>query len=123
MKRILASISSQADTLNTKYDALMDSKRRCFDAVALAVELLHSADLIWEDVKAGNILIDKEDKAWLIDFGGDTTEGWVDFDHVETKQGDLQGLQKLRQYLELEQYTNLVRIGFSNSCNASGQMS
>jgi hypothetical protein len=32
----------------------------------------------------------------LIDFGGGMTDGWMDNDKMETKEGDLQGLTRLK---------------------------
>ncbi len=58
---------------------------------------LHEIDVIWGDVKPANVLIDKTDDAWIIDFGGGRTEGWVDEDLSGTKEGDLQGLEKIHK--------------------------
>ena len=64
---------------------------------------LHREDLIWGDVKPENILVDKAERLWLIDFGGSSTDGWVDRDQAETVKGDLQGLQRLVEYLGFKQ--------------------
>ncbi|KAL9566575.1 hypothetical protein ACKAV7_009490 [Fusarium commune] len=43
------------------------------------VGLLHKIGVTWGDGKASKVLIHREaDDAWLIDFGGGWTEGWVD---------------------------------------------
>ncbi|KAL2194246.1 hypothetical protein P885DRAFT_63283 [Corynascus similis CBS 632.67] len=39
------------------------------------VKQLHSASLLWGDAKAEHVMIDKNNDAWLIDFGGGYTEG------------------------------------------------
>lgn len=76
-------------------------KKWVFD-VECMLKLLHEADIVWGDVKADNILIDKADEAWMIDFGGSYTFGWVDEDKVNTIEGDLQGLQRIKEYLQVE---------------------
>ncbi|KAF4944998.1 hypothetical protein FGADI_12257 [Fusarium gaditjirri] len=42
-----------------------------------SVSQLHDAGIVWGDVKPDNVLIDVNEDAWLIDFGGGYTEGWV----------------------------------------------
>ncbi|KAI9819450.1 MAG: hypothetical protein M1832_004013 [Thelocarpon impressellum] len=63
------------------------------------VERLHSIDVIWGDVKPDNVLIDVHDDAWIIDFGGGRTVGIVDENISGTKEGDLQGLGKILDFL------------------------
>lgn len=47
------------------------------------------------DIKTDNVLIDDNGDAYLVDFGGGNTMGWVDRDKYDTVEGDLQGLQKM----------------------------
>jgi hypothetical protein len=68
------------------------------------VEQLHGAGLVWGDAKAENVMIDKNNDAWLIDFGGGYTEGWVDEDRAGTVEGDLQGVAKIVEHLSNEEY-------------------
>ncbi|AEO67357.1 uncharacterized protein THITE_2129274 [Thermothielavioides terrestris NRRL 8126] len=68
------------------------------------VAQLHSAGLVWGDAKAENVIIDKNNDAWLIDFGGGYTEGWVDKDKAGTAEGDLQGVAKIVEHLSNEEY-------------------
>jgi len=68
------------------------------------VEQLHNAGLVWGDAKAENIMIDKNNDAWLVDFGGGYTKGWVDEDKADTKEGDLQGVAKIVAHLLNEPY-------------------
>ncbi|KAK0120339.1 hypothetical protein ONS95_011745 [Cadophora gregata] len=60
---------------------------------------LHEAEITWGDAKADNILIDNEMNAWIIDFGGGYTKGWVDPELAGTKEGDLQGMAKVMDLL------------------------
>jgi hypothetical protein len=64
------------------------------------VKTLHKNDIIWGDAKADNFMVDKDDEIWIIDFGGSYTEGWVDPEISETKEGDDMGLQKVVMALE-----------------------
>ncbi|KAF5628938.1 serine threonine kinase [Fusarium sp. NRRL 52700] len=64
-----------------------------------SVDLLHSEGIIWGDAKAENVLIDQNDDAWVIDFGGGYTVGWVDKDKTGTLEGDRQGLAKILNML------------------------
>jgi tRNA A-37 threonylcarbamoyl transferase component Bud32 len=62
---------------------------------------LHWHNIIWGDAKASNVLIDRtDDRAWLIDFGGSFTNGRIEPQLRETKEGDLQGLGKIIEFLE-----------------------
>ncbi|KAL5400321.1 hypothetical protein PMIN03_012470 [Paraphaeosphaeria minitans] len=67
--------------------------------VSHSVEVLHAHDIVWGDAKADNVLVDVHNNAWLIDFGGSFTQGWVDEELKETKPGDLQGLQRIENFL------------------------
>ncbi|KAF2434365.1 hypothetical protein EJ08DRAFT_646780 [Tothia fuscella] len=63
------------------------------------VSTLHELDVVWGDVKAENVVIDKKGDAVVIDLEGGATKGWVDKDKMGTKEGDLQGLDRLVDYL------------------------
>jgi hypothetical protein len=60
---------------------------------------LHRVGIVWGDAKAENVLIDKENNAWITDFGGGYTVGWVDAEKAGTVEGDLQGLAKILNFL------------------------
>ncbi|KAF5561840.1 serine threonine kinase [Fusarium phyllophilum] len=60
-----------------------------------SVDLLHKKGIVWGDAKAENVLIDQNDDAWVVDFGGGYTIGWVDDDKAGTLEGDRQGLVKI----------------------------
>lgn len=70
-------------------------RERWAKQVSHTVEELHKAGAVWGDAKADNVLIDKNSDAWVIDFEGGYTKGWVEKDKAGTKEGDLQGLGKI----------------------------
>lgn len=43
-----------------------------------------------------------DDNAYIIDFGGEHTRGWVGKDHMETIEGDQEGLSKIKELLNQE---------------------
>jgi len=86
-----------------RYDDPLPLRQRWYDDVARMIRILHSANIVWGDFKPQNMLIDKEDRVWLVDFGGGMTHGWVDREKMETMEGHLQGLARFRTYLLLEQ--------------------
>ncbi|KAE9979390.1 hypothetical protein EG328_000875 [Venturia inaequalis] len=58
-------------------------------------DVLHDNDIVWGDAKADNFVLDENEKLWIIDFGGNYTEGWVDAEKAETMEGDEQGIEKI----------------------------
>ncbi|KAI5866347.1 hypothetical protein GGS23DRAFT_556699 [Durotheca rogersii] len=74
-------------------------KRRWASQIDTALAELHKAGIVWGDVKAENVLIDQDDNAWITDFGGGYTRGWVSEKTAGTVEGDLEGMAKLRQYI------------------------
>jgi len=64
-----------------------------------AVGQLHDAGIVWGDAKPDNVLIDVSRDAWLIDFGGGYTEGWVPKALVGTMEGDDIALQRILDYI------------------------
>ncbi|KAG8160854.1 hypothetical protein KVR01_009118 [Diaporthe batatas] len=83
--------------LTTKLDSAVPQDKR--DAWARkaddARKILHENGIIWGDAKADNFMVDAKDNLWIIDFGGSYTEGWVDPDIAETKEGDNMGVEKI----------------------------
>lgn len=60
------------------------------------LQSLHARDVIWGDAKLANVLIDEvTDDAWLVDFGGGNTQGWIERDLHGSKAGDLQALDRI----------------------------
>ncbi|KAG7294462.1 hypothetical protein NEMBOFW57_004535 [Staphylotrichum longicolle] len=79
-------------------------RERWVSQIREAVQQLHVGGVIWGDATADNVLIDKNNDAWLIDFGGGHTEGWVDKEKADTEEGDLQGVERIAEYLLSEEY-------------------
>ncbi|KAF2018717.1 kinase-like protein [Aaosphaeria arxii CBS 175.79] len=80
----------------------MRERKKWYCQVRDTLNWIHSMSLVWGDIKAENVLIDEEGNAWIIDFGGSYTDGWVDQHLVEKEEGDLQGLERLMKFLELQ---------------------
>jgi tRNA A-37 threonylcarbamoyl transferase component Bud32 len=59
------------------------------------IKELHEEGVVWGDAKLDNVLLDKDDTPWIVDFGGGYTPGWVDREKGETIEGDLQGLKRI----------------------------
>ncbi|KAH6714133.1 kinase-like domain-containing protein [Leptodontidium sp. MPI-SDFR-AT-0119] len=87
----------------TLHDAMLDAsvaeRRRWMDQIDETVERLHKYGIVWGDVKPDNVMIGPSGDAILIDFGGGCTLEYVEMELQETKEGDLQGLKKLRSRL------------------------
>lgn len=60
---------------------------------------MHKAGIVWGDVKAENVLLDKQDNAWITDFGGGYTHGWVDKELAGRVEGDLMAMRRIRALL------------------------
>lgn len=93
-------------------------RKRWYNDVAGMIAELHKADIVWGDFKPANMLVDQKDDVWLIDFGGGITEGWLDGENMETKEGDLQGLDEFKKFLRLN---NVKRT--DRSCSETREQS
>ena len=68
---------------------ISESKRKAWaKGVKQQINLLHQHGFLWGDAKADNFLVDRDDKLWIIDFGGSYTVGWLDQKRYETKKGE-----------------------------------
>ncbi|KAK2765472.1 hypothetical protein FQN54_008326 [Arachnomyces sp. PD_36] len=73
------------------------------------VSQLHENGIVWGDVKPDNVLIDEEDNAWVVDYGGgfnlcfsvelQSYSGFVDEGVTETIEGDIQGVSRIKGWL------------------------
>ncbi|KAM5353509.1 hypothetical protein ACJ41O_000159 [Fusarium nematophilum] len=86
---------SEIDVANTT----AETRRKWVSQIRENIQLLHKQGLVWGDGKPSNIIIDEQDDAWLIDFGGGFTDGWVDKELAETTEGDEQALAKITKLL------------------------
>ncbi|KAH6620993.1 hypothetical protein B0J18DRAFT_450404 [Chaetomium sp. MPI-SDFR-AT-0129] len=84
-------------------------KNRWAQQIQHTIAALHKAGIIWGDAKPDNILIDVHGDAWVIDFGGGRTEGWVDADKAGTTEGDLQGLERILKFIASGDYDRAGR--------------
>ncbi|KAF5672800.1 hypothetical protein FHETE_3634 [Fusarium heterosporum] len=76
-----------------------EMRQRWSSQISDIIRYLHEHGLIWGNAKPDNIIIDEEDDAWLVDFGGGYARGWMDKDLTETKEGDEQALAKIEELL------------------------
>ncbi|RSL58578.1 hypothetical protein CEP51_014060 [Fusarium floridanum] len=76
-----------------------ETKQKWISQIRESVQLLHEQGLVWGDAKPYNVVIDEKDDAWLIDFGGGFTAGWVDSQLVETIEGDEKALDRIAEFL------------------------
>ncbi|UPK91432.1 hypothetical protein LCI18_002367 [Fusarium solani-melongenae] len=60
---------------------------------------LHNAGIVWGDAKPDNVLIDSNQDAWIVDFGGGYTEGWVPKTLAGTVEGDTVALEKMIEFI------------------------
>ncbi|RSL50884.1 hypothetical protein CEP53_008646 [Fusarium sp. AF-6] len=63
------------------------------------VTQLHNSGIVWGDAKPDNVLIDVNQDAWIVDFGGGYTEGWVPKTLAGTVEGDMVALEKMIDFI------------------------
>ncbi|KAJ5567123.1 hypothetical protein N7535_006429 [Penicillium sp. DV-2018c] len=80
-------------------DCTNEDRFRWSTQIRDSVKCLHKAGVVWGDAKPEDVLIDVKGDAWIIDFGGSYTRGWVDEDKMETVEGDLQGVQRIVDWI------------------------
>jgi serine/threonine protein kinase len=74
-------------------------KSKWMDQIDETVRELHQHGLVWGDVKLDNVMIAPSGDAVVIDFGGGGTLQYIDVQLHETREGDLQGIGKMRAKL------------------------
>ena len=77
------------------------TRQRWAAQIRKTLDQLHAIGVIWGDGKPGNVIIDQDDQAWLIDLAGGWTEGWVEPDLTGTVEGDHQALSNIVKFLSL----------------------
>ncbi|KAL4985765.1 hypothetical protein BDW68DRAFT_179385 [Aspergillus falconensis] len=87
------------DCIDVEDPTYSEVKKKWFDQIEQTMRRLHAHGIIWGDAAATNILIYAKDEAFLIDFGGGHTPGWVDGENANSKEGGLQGLDSIRKFL------------------------
>lgn len=68
-------------------DPPLEIRQRWMQQIEGTLSKLHSKRIVWGDVKSENVLIDGEWNAWVTDFGGGYTVGWVERELAETVEG------------------------------------
>ncbi|KAF8864637.1 hypothetical protein BDZ45DRAFT_669409 [Acephala macrosclerotiorum] len=86
-------------TCAAKPDTPASTKQKWVDQVTGILTQLHKAGIVWGDAKPDNVVIDKNGDAWIVDFGGGYTRGYVEREKAGTIEGDLQGLEKTVEYV------------------------
>jgi serine/threonine protein kinase len=88
-------------------------KQKWADQVTGTLALLHQAGIVLGDAKPDNVLIAQSGNevmdnegfaelngdAWIIDFDGGYTEGYVEKEKAGTVEGNLQGLANIIKYI------------------------
>ncbi|KAJ5728772.1 uncharacterized protein N7483_003280 [Penicillium malachiteum] len=81
--------------LNSESETLSLPREQWWRQISHTIKRLHEAGIVWGDAKAANILIDsRSNDAWIIDYGGGFTNGWVKESQIETVDGTWQLFQK-----------------------------
>lgn len=104
--------SSSSDTAERRLTSLRDvepassiaevRRRKWAFQVRETVRLLHQIGVTWGDGKASNVLIHGDtDDAWVVDFGGGWTDGWVGPELSGTVEGDELAVKKIFAFLEV----------------------
>ncbi|KAH8817429.1 hypothetical protein F5884DRAFT_874470 [Xylogone sp. PMI_703] len=78
-----------------------ERRQKWADQICQTVNQLHRIGVVWGDGKISNVVIsdDDDDDAWLIDFGGGWTEGWVDERLADTVEGNEQAVRNIAKFL------------------------
>ncbi len=92
-------VAEAPDTETTLAD-----RKKWLGQVRYIVSKLHAVDIRWGDVQPGNVVIDKDENAWVVDFAGGYTEGFgVNEKNYDTEEGDLAGIDNLAEYMGINE--------------------
>ncbi|CAH0051900.1 unnamed protein product [Clonostachys solani] len=71
-----------------------------------SVERLHAAGVVWGYADPGNVLIDRNNDAWIVGCGNGYTKGWTPKGLAGTKEGDWHAVEKILgfQYVDDRQF-------------------
>ena len=76
-------------------------RRKWAAQIEQTVKELHRHGVVWGDAKPDNVIIDMDDNAWVLDFGGGGTTGWMPEEPsmFQTNEGDLYAVAKMKNGL------------------------
>ncbi|KAJ3498978.1 hypothetical protein NLG97_g705 [Lecanicillium saksenae] len=75
------------------------TRKRWRDQIRQSLEALHAAGIAWGDARAGNVIVDVQGDAWITNFAGGYTKGWVDKDRTGAIASDIQGFSRIEELL------------------------
>ncbi|KPM42599.1 hypothetical protein AK830_g3952 [Neonectria ditissima] len=77
-------------------------RKKWASQVQETIAILHQIGVTWGDGKASNVLIHHDtDDAWIVDFGGGWTNGWLTPELTGTIEGDELAVKKIVEFLEV----------------------
>lgn len=79
--------------------ASMETRTRWMNQVEATVRRLHETSIVWGDAKADNVMVNQDGNAVVVDFGGGYTPEYIRPDLQQTVQGDLIGLDHMRDVM------------------------
>ncbi|RWA12174.1 hypothetical protein EKO27_g2925 [Xylaria grammica] len=77
------------------------TKSKWAEQIKSSLQQLHAYGVVWGDAKPDNVMIDSNNDAVIIDFGGGYTHGYVTLELMETVEGDWVGFEQLKADLGL----------------------
>lgn len=80
-------------------DTPASTKQKWVDQVTDILTQLYNTRIVWDNTKLANVLIDKNIDARVIDFSRGYTRGCIEREKARTLEGDLQGLEKIVEYI------------------------
>ncbi|GIJ84930.1 hypothetical protein Asppvi_003785 [Aspergillus pseudoviridinutans] len=98
---LLSYIDSKVGTLLCvgKDPAYSSFRQKWLDQISHSLNSLHAHNILWGDAKPDNVLIDTNNDAYLIDFGGGYTVPWADGKNENKIEGDKEAFEKIRDFL------------------------